>query len=73
MAEVTLTKGQKIVRVTFNPNENPTVTKIKQLSADLLDLVEELPINDYEVPRLKALAKTAYEEGCMWAVKAATA
>jgi hypothetical protein len=35
-----LTFGQKAVGLTFNPSGDEKVTKAKQLSADLIDLVE---------------------------------
>lgn len=36
-----LTFGQKAVELTFNPSGDLRVTRAKQLSADLIDLVEE--------------------------------
>ena len=36
-----LTFGQKAVGLQFNPSGDDNVTKAKQLSADLIDLVEE--------------------------------
>ncbi len=62
--------GEARVRVDFNPEQNPYVGEIKRASAALIDLCEELKGKD---PRLAALAQTAFEEGAMWAVKAATA
>ena len=38
---MSLTFGQKAVGLDFNPSEDENVTKAKQLSADLIDLVEE--------------------------------
>lgn len=64
------TLGQQRVRVTFNPNENPLVRKLKEKSAELIDLVEEIKVID---PRLAALAQTNFEVGAMFAVKLATA
>jgi|SRR5882757_1231274 len=61
--------GQRRVRVSFNPSSNSLVDDIKQKSADLIDLCERLKSLD---GRLASLAQTAYEEGAMWAVKAAT-
>ena len=63
------TLGEKRVRVSFNPNENPTVTEIKALSAKLIDLCETLKPLD---GRLASLAQTDFESAAMWAVKAAT-
>ena len=56
---------------------------LKARSAELIDMVEQTqeidpekemptPHGAKEVKRLKDLAQTAYEEACMWAVKAAT-
>ena len=64
-----MTLGEERVRVSFNPSGDNVVDKIKQLSADLIDLCEGLKGND---PRLAALAQTQYEQAAMWAVKAAT-
>jgi len=56
--------------VKFNPSAEGVVDQIKQQTARLIDLCEELKAKD---PRLASLAQTAYEEAAMWAVKAATA
>ena len=64
-----MTKGEKAVRLDFNPNGNADVTFIKSQTAALIDFCETLKIKD---GRLAALAQTAYEEAAMWAVKAAT-
>lgn len=64
------TVGELRVRVSFNPSASNTVDRIKQDTARLIDLLEELKsTND---GRLCAVAQTAYEEAAMWAVKAAT-
>jgi len=63
-----MTKGEKAVRMDFNPL--PVVRTIKEDTAALIDMCETLKEKD---GRLVALAQTAYEEACMWAVKAATA
>jgi len=78
-----LTLGEKRVRSNFNPSENSVVDRIKQKSAELIDLVQmvknDAAVNPNldnqeqgEIFRLVALAQTAYEEGAMWGVKAAT-
>lgn len=64
------TVGEQRVRITFNPSENKVVDLIKQKTAELIDLAEELKSKD---GRLASLAQTSYEEAAMWAVKAATA
>lgn len=68
--EQTKTVGEKRVRTSFNPSQTDIVDKIKQKSAELINLCEELKEKD---ARLASLAQTAYEEAAMWAVKAATA
>ena len=65
-----MTIGAERTRVSFNPNGDDMVTRIKSKTAELIDLCEEVKPQD---PRLASLAQTAYEEAAMWAVKAATA
>jgi hypothetical protein len=74
-----MSKGSDRVRSTFNPSGNDNVDYIKEHTADLIDFVElsraghwEQSETANEVYRLVSLAQTAYEEACMWAVKAAT-
>lgn len=62
--------GEDRVRVTFNPSAQGEVDQLKQKTAELIDLCEDLKSKD---GRLASLAQTAYEEAVMWAVKAATA
>ena len=71
----TKTLGEARVRTDFNVSGSTTVDEIKQKSAELINLVDNLPSppNPSEAGRLKSLAMTAYEEAAMWAVKAATA
>ena len=64
-----MTIGEDRVRIKDNPSADSTVDQIKQLTAELIDLVETLKNND---ERLAALAQRHYEEAAMWAVKAAT-
>jgi len=64
------TKGEERVRLTFNPNDDANVDIFKTGTAALIDFCEGMKDKD---PRLAALAQTAYEEACMWAVKLATA
>lgn len=63
------TMGELRVRASFNPAQDSTVDEIKRLAAELIDLAELCRELD---PRLVSLAQTAFEEGAMWAVKAAT-
>lgn len=69
--------GEARVRTDFNVSGSSVVDEIKQKSADLINLINKLPIPEKmadpgEFLRTKALALTDYENGCMWAVKAAT-
>lgn len=63
------TIGEERVRTEFNPSLSDTVSQIKQKTAELINLCEELKAKD---GRLASCAQTAYEEAAMWAVKAAT-
>lgn len=69
--------GEDRVRTKFNPSANGVVDRVKQKSAELIDVCDNLPKPEDEAKkseflRLRALAMTAYEEAAMWAVKAAT-
>jgi hypothetical protein len=67
--------GEDRVRVKFNPSATDLVDAIKQKSAQLIDMMGAIPVpteNGAETDRLISLARTAYEEAAMWAVKAAT-
>lgn len=64
------TIGEARVRTSFNVNGSDEVAQIKRMSAELINLCEQLKAKD---ARLASLAQTAYEEAAMWAVKAATA
>lgn len=70
MSDVTKTVGEQRVRTDFNVTGSDLVNIIKQKSAELINLCEELKTKD---GRLASLAQTSYEEAAMWAVKAATA
>ena len=70
MADESQTVGELRVRTKFNPAQDGVVDQIKQKSAELINLCEELKSKD---GRLASLAQTSYEEAAMWAVKAATA
>ncbi len=68
-----MTKGEYRVGINLNPSNNDTVNKIKQMAAEMIDLVEEINAHaDGEVIRLKSIAQTHIEDAAMWAVKAAT-
>jgi hypothetical protein len=84
----TPTLGEQRVRTTFNPSNESVVDRIKQKSAELIDLLQAVRNDEVsktyeqspeakqaqsgEKLRLISLAQTAYEEAAMWAVKAAT-
>lgn len=65
-----MTVGEDRVRTKFNPSADSAIDKIKQKTAELIDLCEGLKSKD---ARLASLAQTHYEDAAMWAVKAATA
>jgi len=67
-----MTKGEYRVGINFNPSADDMVGKIKRQAADLIDLIETIPADTEDRPRLKALAQTHIEDAAMWAVKAAT-
>lgn len=60
------------MRVSFNPSSDNAVDLIKRKAAELIDLCEQHKNTD-EQARCASLAQTAFEDGAMWAVKAATA
>jgi hypothetical protein len=66
------TLGQKRVKAEFNPAKNDLVDQIKNKSAELIDLIEQMRIDSKtgEKQRLILLAQTEIEIGAMWAVKA---
>jgi hypothetical protein len=69
--------GECRVRVEFNPSAVGNVNFIKEKSAELINVCDDLKPKEGEEVfpeklRLIALAQTAYEEAAMWAVKAAT-
>ena len=70
MESATKSIGEQRVRTEFNPSNEGIVDKIKQTSAELINMCEELKTKD---PRIAALAQTNYELAAMWAVKLATA
>lgn len=67
-----MTKGEYRVGVTFNPGNNDRVSDIKNISAGLIDEVQDLVDLGGEAGRCAAIAQTKYEEAAMWAVKAVT-
>jgi len=76
MAEMSY--GEKIVRKSFNPSEQADVKEAKRLCALLIDYCYDMTPDKpdtvllREEERLFGNAATAFEEGCMWLVKALT-
>lgn len=66
-----LSTGEVRVRTQFNPSNDSTVEQIKQKTAELINLCEELKALGFDA-RLASLAQTDYESAAMWAVKSAT-
>lgn len=64
------TLGEQRIRTWVELGQNSAVDELKQLSAKLIDLCEELKEKD---PRLCAMAQSHYELAAMLAVKLATA
>lgn len=69
-----MTTGEYRVGIAFNPGGNPTVNEVKTAAAALIDQAKAISdsSDNPEVKRLAALAMTHFEDGAMWAVKAAT-
>ncbi len=69
-----LTYGQKAVGLTFNPSGDPDVIKLKQASADFIDMCNELrgATTSSEKRRMYSLAISDAQAAQMWSVKAAT-
>ena len=77
------TIGEQRVRIDFNVSGDSEIDNFKKISAELINKLEDMrqrkgtadvseidTIKEYN--RLISLAQTAYEEACMWAVKAIT-
>ena len=69
--------GERRVRTDFNVSGESVIDEIKAKTAELINIVNDCPINKHQEPgesaRLKALALTHYENAAMWAVKMVTA
>ena len=63
--------GENRVKVDFNVDGSTYVDNIKRKSAEMINLAEDMRVGgSSERQRLISLAQTAYEEACMWLVKA---
>lgn len=73
-----MSAGEIAVGLTFNPSADPKVDRIKQLCAELFDLVEQsVPADDGTVPtaRKRKMRDSALEfiiTAQMWSVKVIT-
>ena len=68
-----MTYGEKAVGLTFNPSNDPTVQKLKELYSAIIDICD---VSRGEVrgekARLFSVAITEAQAAQMWAVKAVT-
>jgi hypothetical protein len=66
------TLGQKRVKAEFNPAKNELVDQIRNKSAELIDLIEQLRTLECsgERHRVISIAQTEIETSCMYAVRA---
>ncbi len=67
-----MTRGQQLVGFNFNPSGDEKVAKVKQLCADLIDMLIDITPDS---AAQRELADTAVKEvitAQMWAVKALT-
>lgn len=66
-----LSVGEERVRTQFNPSNNDRVAQIKNMYAEIINVLEDLKGEGYN-PRECATAQTEAEGAAMWAAKAAT-
>ncbi|HAT3998581.1 TPA: hypothetical protein I9Y90_000063 [Elizabethkingia anophelis] len=71
------TLGQIRVRTESDVTKADDISLIKQLTANLIDMLEDLrkdnrSMIDPEKQRLISIAQSKYEEACMFAIKALT-
>lgn len=68
-----MTYGEKAVGLTFNPSGDANVQKVKELYAQIIDLVNGMITPDIaEKNRLLKVAITEAQTAQMWAVKGIT-
>lgn len=73
-----MTFGEKAVGITFNPAGNEKVQKVKELYAEIIDIMDDLrslaesDTDNAGRARLAAIAITEAQGAQMWAVKAVT-
>ncbi len=67
------TFGQKAMGVSFNPSSNEKVAKLKELYAEIADILnDDRGDNRDERARIASVAITEAQTAQMWAVKAVT-
>jgi hypothetical protein len=73
MVDREMTFGEQAVGLTFNPSGDDKVTKLKELYAQIIDVLNnDRGENRDERARLSSVAITEAQGAQMWAVKAAT-
>ena len=74
MDQRALTYGEMAVGLTFNPSNDPTVQKVKELYAEIIDICNEerTKAGQGEKGRLLSVAITEAQTAQMWAVKGIT-
>jgi len=73
-AQRALTYGEQAVGITFNPANDPTVQKLKELYAQIIDICDATrkEAGQSEKGRLLSVAITEAQTAQMWAVKGVT-
>ena len=64
--------GEKLVRTKFNPSDDTIVAVIKQKTAELINICEEISRDNHLASRAAKLAITNFQQASFWAVNAAT-
>jgi len=69
-----LSYGERLVGLSFNPSGDEKVNEVKKLYAKIIDLLNNLPVdaNPSEKMRHIKIAITEAQTAQMWAVKAIT-
>jgi len=68
-----LTYGQKAVGLSFNPSGDDKVAKVKQMYADIIDMMDDIRISgSHAEARFADIAIIEAQTAQMWAVKALT-
>lgn len=68
-----MTYGEKAVGLTFNPSGDINVQKVKELYAQIIDLINEIRTKEpSDKNRLLSVAITEAQTAQMWAVKGIT-